>query len=251
MRTGKRPTKITGDGQGSTTRMETCQSCRANQAVDSFIFCETCITIVCEGCRASRHGHHKTNRLDVAASDVKKISLGYVSPQAGPVKISDIQAVEQLTQSLKDELLTLETDTIEKIKKHISALKEQLDDICNALIQNVSEVVSTELKSLRKMEGEAKKLAASISDMCEQAGQLSRDEDDFNVVSRGFSLCEELREAMDTKLPTPVKGPSFGIKYLPGSINRSSLEDMGGEVSTRLLFYQFMSLTITYNSIAL
>lgn len=214
--------------------METCQSCQSNQAVDNLLFCESCLTIVCQGCQSPRHDHHKTNKVDVVASGVRKSSSDYASPHTGQAKIENIQEVEQLSRSVQKELLYLKAETVNKIKKHTSSVKFQVDQICDALIHNVTEVVSDDLKSLEEIETKSKTLAASISDMCEQAGQLSSDPDDFSVVTRGYSLCQKLRKAINTELPTPA----FGATYLPGSINVSSLKDMCGEVSTQLLFNQ-------------
>lgn len=77
------------------------------------------------------------------------------------VTIGDIPEDEQLPQSLTREILT--------IKEHISSLRNKWDDLCDALIPADAAVASGELYKLRQIEKDARKLAASISDMRERA----------------------------------------------------------------------------------
>ncbi|KAL5010130.1 hypothetical protein ScPMuIL_012435 [Solemya velum] len=230
MRQGPRPERYGGGAEGG-QRTETCPSCRGDYPVDTFVFCKTCTKILCEKCRSNKHGRHETTGVDAVASGVRKNASDYASPGSTQTKFGDIQQIEELTERFTDEVLVSETDKIDQIRSHINCLHQELDQICEALIKDVSDVAKEDLKNLNKVDKEAKKLGASISAMCESAKQISAEADDFKVVTHGYSLCEELREALDTELAAPVRGRAIDVQFVPGCSDRTNLEGMCGQIA--------------------
>ncbi|KAL5019923.1 hypothetical protein ScPMuIL_002815 [Solemya velum] len=226
MRLGKKPMD-TGDAK----RMETCQSCRSKEAVDKFNFCKTCVKIVCGKCRAKKHGHHKIDNMAAVATEVRDDASDYTSSQNTQGKLGGVQRVEQLAQSFTDQLLTLEEKQIDRIRSHIASLHKLLDDICDALVQSVADVVAEDLKLLKRIEKDAKKLAANITAMCDSAKEIISEADDIIAVTRGYALCEDLKEALTTEITTPTKGPAFNLEFLLGTADKNGLEDMCGQIS--------------------
>lgn len=229
MRLGKRASTNTG-GQNR-ARMENCESCRGEQLAHKFSFCKTCVELLCQECRKNKHDIHITNTVDVVAAEVRKDASDCTS-QTTQGKLGNVQQMEKLVQTFRDELLTYEAETTNRIKSHIGSLHRQLDNICDSLLQNVADVVREDLRRLQKIERDAKKLASSISSMCDSAKQISGEADDIITIRRGYVLCEELKEALQTDLPKPTRGHAFDTKFIPGTTDVESLTRMCGQVST-------------------
>ncbi|KAL5019719.1 hypothetical protein ScPMuIL_002611 [Solemya velum] len=216
---------------GDAKRMETCQSCRSTEAVDTFNFCKTCVKIVCGKCRSEKHGHHEIDSVAVVATEVRDDSSDYTSSQNTRGKLAGVQQVEQLAQNFEEQLLAHEAKQIDRIKSHFGSLHDLLNQICDALVQNVADVVRDDMKLLKKIEKDAKKLAASITAMCDSAKQIIREADDMIAVTRGYALCEDLKEALTTEITTPTRSPAFNLQFLPGTPDRTGLEVMCGQIS--------------------
>lgn len=233
MRRGHYPKHAAGNASGE---MAVTCPCPCGSTDHVIAYCINCRKLACVICLGTKHKFHNTENVSIVATETRERIKELTTPQTTQAKFDDVEKAERLSADNKSELETMETQTIGRIIEHIDSLREQLKKIEENLIKNVTDLVERDMKHFRDAERNLKKVAASIETLCDTANQIVSETDDIKVIERGYDFPEELTEAFNTPIPTPVRGPAFGLNFVPGTLDTSILTAMCGKVS-KLLCY--------------
>lgn len=205
-----------------------CPSCDGSSHVTAC--CLTCCEVACDACMSTKHEFHETKQVAIVAEDIRQRVQENIGPQKKQDKYEAIKEVEELIFKNKSELRNVEARAIDDIIKHIDVLHDELKRIRQSLITGVTTVVERSIKHLNDAETNADKVVTSIRTLCDTADRIISETDDIKVIEKGYTLPDELLEAFNVDIQTPVRSPVFNLHFVPGIIDAKILNNMCGKV---------------------
>ncbi|KAL5006146.1 hypothetical protein ScPMuIL_017304 [Solemya velum] len=204
--------------------------CECDAKEEAEYVCRRCEEPACKSCAADKHRHHRTAAVGVVAGDLREEIEGLASVNRTKGDTVARKMLDVVGSRKNEE--TLEENMIKEIDKQINSLHKALDEVREKLVANVTEIVEVDSGVLARIEKNLQKANGNIKRLLDAADDLLKKTDDMEIVIKGYTLLDDLREAARAELPhvgDEDRGTDF--KFTPGKIEPTALTSMCGKIS--------------------